>query len=195
MSYQYEVSENTPFEVRITGDYYNTLFPFNPNTNEPFVSYDAALVFAITQVDLLENPPRYEIWYHMSVTGGDGKVPVGIRNDGVDALVVTITARETEDPTSPIRPVNDNFRVDIKTEDGSVYDVVLVTFVNGVGVINYTDDNKKGNNLTVTIPENLRVSINNDGTVSVVTRGVIPEGNIYSVYLIGSTRFVVYRVI
>lgn len=195
MSYQYEVSENTPFEVRITGDYYNTLFPFNPNTNEPFVSYDVALVFAITQVDLLENPPRYEIWYHMSVTGGDGKVPVGIRNDGVDALVVTITARETEDPTSPIRPVNDNFRVDIKTEDGSVYDVVLVTFVNGVGVINYTDDNKKGNNLTVTIPENLRVSINNDGTVSVVTRGVTPEGNIYSVYLIGSTRFVVYRVI
>jgi hypothetical protein len=195
MSYEYNVNESAPFEVRITGPYYNTLFPFNPTTNEPFVSREVATEFAVAQVALLENPPRYEIWYHMSVTGGDGKVPVGIRNDGIDSLLVTITARETEDPTSPIRPITDNFRVDIKTQDGSVYDVVLVAFVNGVGTINYTDDNKKGNNLMVTIPDNLKVMVNEDGSVSVVTRGVIPTGNIYSVYLIGSTHFVVYRVI
>jgi hypothetical protein len=195
MSYKYEVNENTPYEVRITGEYYNTLFPFNPTTNKNFTSHEDAIEFATNQVSLLENPPRYEIWYHMSVTSGDGKIPVGIRNDGVDTLVVTITARETEDPTSPIIPISDSFRVDIKTQDGFVYDVILVTLINGVGVINYTDDNKKGNNLVVAIPDNLKVVINENNSVSVVDRSFVPEGNIYSVYLTGSTHFVVYRVI
>lgn len=195
MSYQYNVSADSPFSVRITGEYYNTLYTFNVKTNQPFTSYDEALVFATEQANLLNNPQRYEIWYHMSVTGGDGKFPVGIKNDGVDSLVVTITARETQELESPIRPINDSFRVDIKTEEGYVYDVVLITFVNGVGTINYTDDNKKGNNLVVTIPENLKVSVDNDGHVTVVGFDSRTEETVYSVHLTGDTRFVVYRIV
>lgn len=194
MSYRYEVEETAPFAVRITGSNYNCLYPFNPDTNTEFTSYDNAETWAQGMIYDLENPPSYEIWYHLDVTGGDGKTPVGILNDGVQSVTVTVTARESADPASNIRPINDTFRMEIRTQDGYVYDVVLFNFVNGVGSITYTDDNPKGNLLTVSLPENLRVYLNDDGTVDV---GPIigRDDQLYSSYLTGETQFIVYRMI
>ena len=195
MSYQHEINTNAPFEVTITGPNYHTLYPFNTTINGPFTSYDDALAFANNLVDSLNNPQRFEMWYHIEMTGGDGKKPVGIQNNGTDSITVAVAVRETEDKESPVRPINDSFRVDIKTQDGVTYDVLLVTLKNGVGSVTYTDSSAKGNNLSITIPRDLLVTINESGVITVVTRGSNPEGNVYSVHLIGDTQFVVYRVV
>lgn len=195
MSYQYEINTNSPFYVRITGDNYNTLYPLNTETNEPFVSYDDALAFANSLIHTLNNPQRFEVWYHIEMTGGDGKIPLGIQNNGTDSIMVAVTVRETEDKESPIRSINDSFRVEIKAQDGTTYDVLLVTLTNGVGSVSYTDSGTKGDILTITIPKDLFVTINESGGISVVNRGSQHSGEIYSVHLIGDTQFVVYRVV
>lgn len=191
--YEYNINADSPWPVNITGPKYNTIYNFDPATNQPFTSYNDAERFAQEEIDRIKNPPRYEIWYHIDATGGDGKNPAGIRNDGTDALNITITARETEDPESPVRGINDDFRMEIRTSDGYVYDVLLVSFVNGVGSLTYTDDAPKGNTLTVSIPEGLVVQINDDGTVNVPP--FAEKKQVYSVYLAGETQFIVYRVI
>lgn len=191
--YNYEVNPVSPFEVIITGWKFKTIYPFNTETNTPFQSTAEAGVFAESVIYKLMNPPRYEIWYHVDITGGDNKTPIGIRNDGVDSVTVNITARETEKIDSPIRPITDDFRVNIRTVDGNMYDVILLNLVDGVGSITYTDDNSKGNILNISIPDNMRVHINPDNSITDYDRD--RNDLFYSVHIIGETQIVVYRVI
>lgn len=193
MSYTYNINPSSPFEVRIIGTNYNTLYNFNPDTNAEFQSYEESETFAVAEIDRLENPPTYEIWYHIDATGGDGQNPIGIRNDGVDALNITATARSSQDPASAIRLINDTFRMEIRTQDGYVYDVVLITFVDGIGTLVYTDDAPKGNTLTLSMADGAECQINEDGSVN--TPPFVDELQVYSIHLAGETQFIVYRVI
>ncbi len=192
-SYKYIINPDSPWQVRVTGAMYNTLYNFDSATQLPFVSHDDSERFALEVIDALENPPRYEVWYHIDATGGDGQNPAGIQNNGTDALTITVTAKETEDIESPVRLINDTFRMEIRTQDGYVYDVVLITFVNGIGTIVYTDDAPKGNTLILSVAEGLYVQINPDGSVNVPPFNDEQQG--YSVHLAGETQFIVYRVI
>ena len=83
------------------------------------------------------------LYIHLELVG-DGRTPVGIKNDGVDILSVTATFRQTMDPLSTvIASVTDmSWRITIRDINNNIYDIVDVTFTDGVASFDYTTDNK-----------------------------------------------------
>jgi hypothetical protein len=80
------------------------------------------------------------IYLHVDITGGDGRVPIGIKNNGTDSFSATITFKDgktAEDNT--ITAINGiPYRVSIRNESEIVIDIVDVMFTSGVATMNYT---------------------------------------------------------
>lgn len=83
-------------------------------------------------------PTGPEIWLHLAITGGDGDTPPGVKNDGVDALAVAATLRVGPGGSDPVVPVDEAWRITIRTDTGAVYDVVRVGLVEGLANVSYT---------------------------------------------------------
>ena len=83
------------------------------------------------------------IYLHVSLSGGDSKVPIGLKNDGVQTLVVTATFRSGELPTSDVLTIIDatEWRVNIRNSEGAIYDIVNIIFNAGISTFNYTTTN------------------------------------------------------
>ena len=54
------------------------------------------------------------LYIHTVLSGGDGLVPPGIKNDGIDFLAASITVRQAADPESAIIPLSGNWRLLIR---------------------------------------------------------------------------------
>lgn len=86
--------------------------------------------------------PSY-LFLHIALTDGDGIDPIGMINDGVDAISISAAFRETEDPASNILAmINGMWRVVIRDSDRLVYDIIGVNFVNGMASFSYKTTNR-----------------------------------------------------
>ncbi len=83
-------------------------------------------------------PADPELWLHLSITGGDGDTPPGVLNDGVDALAVAAALRVGPGGSDPVVPVDEAWRITVRTDTGAVYDVVRVGLVEGLANVSYT---------------------------------------------------------
>jgi len=94
----------------------------------------------------VEVPPITYVYLHPVITGGDGKTPIGITNDGVDSLTITMTFRQTADPASAVVTALTGVERNImlRDSDGNEYDVIKVGAVDGVVTIPYTTDSRAG---------------------------------------------------
>jgi hypothetical protein len=83
------------------------------------------------------------LYVHLGLVG-DGRIPVGIKNDGVDTLSVTATFRQTEDPLSTVITAVTamSWRITIRDVTNNIYDIIDVTFTDGIASFDYTTDNK-----------------------------------------------------
>lgn len=119
------------------------------------------------------------LFAHINVTGGDGNTPIGIVNDGVDSFSINVAIREGEEPDSAIVTsfTNMNYRVKIREDSGSIYDIINVNFVDGVSTFNYSTTNKAS---VCLVQEDDLIPIN-IGSVE------------YKIGLVGNTEFIIYR--
>ena len=81
------------------------------------------------------------VFLHISFSGGDGMIPLGILNNGQDSIDVDITLRKDINPESDIIPVSGTWRIVIRNQDGQVYDIIRVTLTDGISKISYTTTN------------------------------------------------------
>jgi len=88
---------------------------------------------------LYVEPFEPNIYLHLSVTGGDGKEPIGVLNDGTDSINVTCTFRKTSDPVSDILTAITGLsrRVTVRKDTGECYDIFSITFVDGISSFAY----------------------------------------------------------
>jgi len=86
------------------------------------------------------------IYAHVSLTDGDGMDPIGILNDGVDALHAVVTFRGGPSPDSDVITAITglNRRITIRNTDGAVHDIVMVGFTNGVSEFHYSTEGAPG---------------------------------------------------
>jgi hypothetical protein len=120
-----------------------------------------------------------ELFIHLGMTDGDGREPLGIKNNGTDILGIVATFRQSADPVSPVIEAITglSWRVTIRNEAGRIYDIVDVAFVNGVASFNYTTT---GNPDICSIRESDFDQIELGGTT-------------YVLKLVGDSTFKVYR--
>ena len=89
-----------------------------------------------------QTTPNY-LFLHITLTGGDGIDPIGMINDGVDAISISAAFRGTEDPTSNILTmISGMWRVVIRDSDRLVYDIIGVDFTEGVSTFQYKTTGK-----------------------------------------------------
>jgi hypothetical protein len=88
--------------------------------------------------------PTPTLWLHVSLSGGDGDTPPGIKNDGADALTVNVALRAGPEPDAQLVPANGGFRVSVRDDSGAIYDVVKVSLSDGQGSFSYTTDGRPG---------------------------------------------------
>ena len=118
------------------------------------------------------------LYLHVDMVDGDGKTPIGLINNGTDYITITATFRATEDPASTvIEAINDEWRVLIRDNDGLIYDVVLVVFVDGIATMQYKTTNKPA------------LCTMQESDLELITLGT----DIYKIILINTPRFTVYR--
>ena len=118
------------------------------------------------------------LYLHVGMVDGDGKDPIGIVNNGTDSMAVTITFRATASPTSTvITAVNDSWRVLIRDSDGAIYDVILITFVNGVATFTYKTTNRPA------------VCTMQESDMEIITLG----SDNYKLKLVAEPKFTIYR--
>ena len=80
---------------------------------------------------------------HITLTDGDGIDPIGMLNDGVDAISISAAFRQTADPASAVLTmITGMWRVVIRDSDNLVYDIIGVEFINGVASFPYTSTNR-----------------------------------------------------
>jgi hypothetical protein len=124
--------------------------------------------------------PDYSLYLHINLTDGDGEEPIGILNDGIDSLHVNAIFRQTSESSSQILTmINNYWRVVIRDSDGLIYDIVKVTFVNGVADLYYKTTNKPA------ICNLLEKDLNE--------MPVIFNTIQYTIKIVGDTKFKVYR--
>jgi len=143
-------------------------------------SYDESLIGKRWNGSAFIDPeltPNY-LYIHLAMTG-DGRTPVGIKNNGVDSLAVTATFRQTSNPASPaISSIHDvSWRVTIRDTNNNIYDIVDVNFIQGVAAFNYTTNN------------NANICQILESDFEVIEFG----GQTYTLKLIGDSTFKVYR--
>ena len=75
------------------------------------------------------------VFVDITLSGGDGRNdPIGLLNDGIDAVHVVATIKDRDGNTVPVTMP---FRVELRRENGEIYDIVLVNVVNGVAEFDY----------------------------------------------------------
>lgn len=119
----------------------NITNPGQPPVDGDFVEYNYGDGRSVrkTYHTPVDPPEPNHLCIHLAMTDGDGREPLGIKNNGVDALGIVATFRQSEDPASPIiTAVNMAWRVTIRNEAGLIYDIVDVSFVEGVASFSYT---------------------------------------------------------
>jgi len=119
------------------------------------------------------------LYIYLAMTDGDGRKPLGIKNDGIDSLGIVATFRQTEDPESVVIEVitDMSWRVTIRESSGSIYDIIDVIFTNGIASLNYVTTNKTS------------ICDIKESDFEKITFG----GTEYTLKLIGDTTFKVYR--
>ena len=128
----------------------------------------------VTAVQEVTPPTTY---LHVTVSGGDGDVPPGIRNDGQDSLQVNVALRAGEDPASAVVPLDGAWRIIVRDDTGAIYDVVKVQLTAGQASIAYTSDQR---------PAACRLLESDFISVEYA-------GQEYQVRLVGDTNFKVFR--
>ena len=120
------------------------------------------------------------IYLHVIFTGGDGKSPLGIINDGTSSITVNAKFRQLDTIDSAvITNINGTRRVAIRGSAGLVYDQFLVNFVEGEANFVYT---------TNSYPD---ICFINEGDLTPVVFNDI----IYTIKLVGTPVFKVYRLL
>jgi len=119
------------------------------------------------------------LYIHLEMTDGDGREPLGILNDGIDSLGIVATFRASSDPASPVIAAVTGFsrRVTIRNEARQIYDIVDVTFTDGVATFDYTSDSR---------PDVCQI-LESDFDA------IVMGETIYNLKLVGSSVFKVYR--
>jgi hypothetical protein len=118
------------------------------------------------------------LYLHIGMVDGDEKEPIGIKNDGTDYMTVTATFRVGASPTSDVvAAINDEWRVLIRDNDGSIYDVILVAFVNGISTFVYKTTNRPA------------VCTMKESDLEMITLGP----NIYKMKFVSEPQFTIYR--
>ncbi len=95
-------------------------------------------------VSSLNVSPTPTLWLHVSLSGGDGDSPPGIKNDGTDALTVSVALRAGPEADAQLVPASGAFRVTVRDDSGAIYDVVKISLSNGQGSFSYTTDGRPG---------------------------------------------------
>jgi hypothetical protein len=122
--------------------------------------------------------PLTYIYLHIDMVDGDGKEPIGIKNDGIDYMTVTATFRATDNPASPvISAINEEWRVLIRDNNNAIYDVVLIVFTEGIAEFAYKTTNRPA------------VCTMLESDLELVTLGE----DIYKLKLASDARFTIYR--
>lgn len=146
----------------------------------PILSYDTDLLGKIWNgVSFSDAPEPDCLFIHLAMSGGDGRDPIGIRNNGIDALNVVATFRESENPSSPVITAIDgvSWRITVRNAKGDIYDIVDVAFAAGVASFAYTTDNK---------PDVCQILESDFEQIEI-------GGTTYTLKLIGDNIFKVYR--
>ncbi len=98
----------------------------------------------ITHDDTVEERYYFEgftnyIYMHITISGGDEKVPPGIENNGTDTLIFDCKFRTGESQESDV--ITDitgvNFRTPIRDDSGKIYDLRSIPIVNGAVKFEY----------------------------------------------------------
>jgi hypothetical protein len=146
----------------------------------PISSYDESLLGKIWNGVSFEDAPEPDrLFIHLAMTGGDGRDPIGIQNNGIDALNVVATFRQSESPSSAVITAIDgaSWRITVRNAKGDVYDIVDVAFTAGVASFAYTTNNK---------PDVCRILEADFEQIEI-------SGTTYQLKLIGDSTFKVYR--
>lgn len=90
-----------------------------------------------------EVTPNY-LYIHIAMTDGDGREPLGIKNDGIDSLGIVATFRASDDPVSPVitQVTGMTWRVNIRGSLNQIYDIIDVAFVDGIASVAYVTTDK-----------------------------------------------------
>ena len=118
--------------------------------------------------------PDTDIFYHISITGGDGGNPIGILNDGVSSAQMSIDVKNT---AGDLLPFAGDWRVMLRNSDGFEYDIVGITFADGHVEFDYTTT---GDTAIVSLLESDLTPVNIGGLT-------------YTPHLVGDLTFKVYR--
>ena len=116
-----------------------------------------------------------EVFLHISLTDGDGLKPIGITNDGVSKIHVTL--RQTSDPKSDVILLSGKWRIPIRDDRGHIYDMILVNLVDGVTEFDYTITHR---------PAICKIDENDFEIIEI-------SGVKYKVRIVGDNIFKVYR--
>ncbi len=96
------------------------------------------------QVTSLALSPAPTLWLHVALSGGDGEVPPGIKNDGQDALKVSVALRAGPQADAQLVSADGAFRVTVRDDTGAIYDVVKISLSGGQTSFSYTTDGRPG---------------------------------------------------
>lgn len=127
---------------------------------------------------LVPSPPSY-LYLHVNMADGDNRDPLGIKNNGNDHITFTATFRQSADPASAVITQIDglSWRVNIRDDQGFIYDIIDVEFTAGVAVEEYSTDQKPA---VCQVLESDFEAIKSAGTT-------------YQIKLVGEILFKVYR--
>ena len=182
MAIAYEILSGN--KVRVSGDGINVEYPTDEH-GAAFATSGDAEAFAVSQIQRIERERAglQYIYVHVGLSGGDGRNdPVGVANDGVEGLNVLCTARQSEDPSSPVITAMPDraWRLLLRrAEDNSEYEIINATMTAGVMAFTY----KTTNQLAVL------VKIDPKDMDEVFEIG----GFKYGIRLVGDLKFKVYR--
>ena len=100
----------------------------------PIPSYDPSLIglkYDAQTGQFYPPIPVVDVFVHGGISGGDGKVPPGIKNNGIDAVNVDAWLRWSPSPSSPLFPWTGEWRVILRGAGGNVQDQIILNFVGG----------------------------------------------------------------
>ena len=119
------------------------------------------------------------LYIHLTMSDGDGREPLGIINNGIDALSIIATFRESEDPSSSVITsiTGLSWRISIRDSSNFIYDIIDVPFTNGVASVSYTTTDKSA------------ICSVLESDFEKITVGE----TIYTLKLVGDSTFKVYR--
>ena len=115
-----------------------------------------------------------DVNFNVSITGGDGKSPPGISNNGIDFVTVTIALTLLDGKPAPLQ--NGKHRVTIHDSSGTEYDIISIDFLDGKVSFNYTSDMR---------PATISIDVN-DLFISDVEAAF---------NIVGDNRIIIYRIL